>query len=555
MIVPVYTSTGWGGAAVLLDEVLPLYGGYAFCPWNVTPSSPVHAPTKEYIFRDFHRSGVRYDVFDPPYDPSAYPFAGCEIGGGMQAWYVYRSVVPPQAAEAMAVVKLAGGCSLLGYYMFHGGSNPVGAGGFLNEHVVPKISYDFQAPLGEFGQVRESYRHLRRLHLFCHDFAAELVRAGTALPEGAASVTPEDVDTVRLAARARGDSGFLFFNNYQDHAATKDHADIAVELSLPGGLLRVPREGGFTVKSGVCAILPFNLDLGGIRLQYATTQPIATLTVGDTLHCFFFAHDGIAAEYAVRQSGISAVETGDCGRGEEDDILLMRPRPGIQGWFSLCGTDGARIMVHTLTEEQSLHLARLPVWGGQRIILSNADIFESDGALTVRPRGQDTATVEIRVLPAPESDLFAGGLPMEPSRDGVFSLYRLAVPAKRIEVAVRKESPSLAEVSVPAGAFEGVRDVILSIDYDGDVGHAFIDGRLIADNFCNGTPWEIGLGNLRPRVEHKQICIRITPRREGTLVVQESGMALQQTLKGREVAEIRSVTATPVREARVVARG
>jgi hypothetical protein len=34
-------------------------------------------------------------------------------------------------------------------------------------------------------------------------------------------------------------------------------------------------------------------------------------------------------------------------------------------------------------------------------------------------------------------------------------------------------------------------------------------------------------------------------------VVRESGMALQQTLKSREIAEIRSVTARAVREARV----
>jgi hypothetical protein len=556
MQVPVYTSTGWGGAAVLRDEVLPLYGGYAFCPWNVTPSSPVHAPTKEYIFRDFHRSGVRYDVFDPPYDPAAYPFAGCEIGGGMQAWYLYRSVVPAQAAEAVAVVKLAGGCSLLGYYMFHGGSNPVGAaGGFLNEHVVPRISYDFQAPLGEFGQVRESYRRLRRLHLFCHDFAAELVRAGTALPDGAASIDPADVDTLRFAARASGDTGFLFFNNYRDHAETRNHEEVAVELSLPGGPLRIPRKGGFTVKSGHCAVLPFNLDLGGIRLRSATAQPIATLRAGDTLHCFFFAHDGITAEYCLGNDGIAAVETGDCSRTEEDDLLLMRPRPGTAGWFSLQNAGGVRVVVHTLTEEQSLGFARLDVWGGQRIVLTDADVFESDGTLVVRPREQSAEQVDIRILPPPEAPLFSDGVRLESSQDGMFSLYRVGVPVRHIELALRRESPSIVEIRLPPGAFDGLRDVILSIEYDGDVGSAFIEGRLIADNFANGMPWEIGLERLRPDVEEKPICLRISPRREGTLVMRESGMALQQTLQGREIAEARSVTANGVREARVSARG
>ncbi len=127
--VPIYTSTGWGGAPVLEGEVLPLYGGYSLCPWNVTESTPVHSPTREYVFRDFHGEGQRYDVFDPPYDPAAYPFACCEIGGGMQPWYRYRAVAPAESIEAMAVVKLAGGIQLLGYYMFHGGYQSSGRAG------------------------------------------------------------------------------------------------------------------------------------------------------------------------------------------------------------------------------------------------------------------------------------------------------------------------------------------------------------------------------------------------------------------------------------------
>ncbi len=47
LIAPFYTSTGWGGAPVLEGEILPLYGGYAFCPWNVDAQRPVPAPTSE----------------------------------------------------------------------------------------------------------------------------------------------------------------------------------------------------------------------------------------------------------------------------------------------------------------------------------------------------------------------------------------------------------------------------------------------------------------------------------------------------------------------------
>jgi beta-galactosidase len=68
MIAPFYTSTGWGGAPILEKEILPLYGGYAFRPWNIGASTPVHSPTSEYIFRSFRGGTVRDEIFDPPYE-------------------------------------------------------------------------------------------------------------------------------------------------------------------------------------------------------------------------------------------------------------------------------------------------------------------------------------------------------------------------------------------------------------------------------------------------------------------------------------------------------
>jgi hypothetical protein len=117
----------------------------------------------------------------------------------------------------------------------------------------------------------------------------------------------------------------------------------------------------------------------------------------------------------------------------------------------------------------------------------------------------------------------------------------------QIEIEVTRSGPGDAEVRIPAGAFDGVHEILLSIEYEGDIGNAFIDGRLVADDFSNGEPWEIGLRRFRPRIEENGLYVHVTPRREGTLVVHESGMAAQQELKGRHVAEIRSVTAIAAR--------
>ncbi len=53
-------------------------------------------------------------------------------------WYDYRFVLPKRSVDAMANIKLGSGCDFLGYYMFHGGTNPKGAAGFLNEGQTPK---------------------------------------------------------------------------------------------------------------------------------------------------------------------------------------------------------------------------------------------------------------------------------------------------------------------------------------------------------------------------------------------------------------------------------
>jgi hypothetical protein len=561
--VPIYTSTGWGGAPVLEGEVLPLYGGYSICPWNITESTPVHSPTREYVFRDFHGEGRRYDVFDPPYDPAAYPFACCEIGGGVQSWYRYRAVAPAESIEAMAVVKLAGGCSLLGYYMFHGGSNPVGARGFLNEHVVPRLSYDFQAPLGEFGQVRESYRRLRRLHLFCRDFADQLLPMSTVLPQGASAIDAKDTDTLRFAARASGDRGFLFFNNYQDHVQTRAHEDAAVELLLTNSRMRIPGSGGFTLKSGVSAIMPFNLDACGVRLEYATCQPIARIETAPPYtvdsrpapetHFFFFAHEGIPSEYRFDLNGIQAVDSGESGRVQEGESLILRPGAGLESAFSITTLSGARVIVHTLTEKQSLGFSRLRLWGRERAIITQADAHESDGALKLSYRGSPAAPIEILVFPRVDTPLFTDGAPLRAAAEGYFSRYSIAVQTRHVEIEVTRSGPGNAEVRVPAGSFEGEKEILLSIEYEGDVGNAFIDGRLIADDFSNGEPWEIGLRRFRPPIEESGLYIHVTPRREGTLVVHESGMAAQQELRGKQVAEIRSITAIAEREVIVTA--
>jgi len=73
--------------------------------------------------------------------------------------------------------------------------------------------------------------------------------------------------------------------------------------------------------------------------------------------------------------------------------------------------------------------------------------------------------------------------------------------------------------------FDGYKEVLLQLDYVGDIGHAFIDGVMISDNFYNGATWDIGLAHHKEALKNHPLCIYITPLKEGVNVNVESVMA------------------------------
>jgi hypothetical protein len=276
---PFYTRTGWPelSTPVRFGEMLPLYGDYADGFWDRTLGETDGNYYKAFNFKAFRSStAIATEQFGDQMAADAkgdenYPYLTCELGGGMATAYHRRPFVYPEDAYSMALVKLGSGSNLLGYYMYHGGTNPEGLT-TLNENQrttatnyndMPVLTYDFQAPLGEFGQTYPQYYMLRPLHLFMQDWGEQLAPMEPSFP------APQDLkkgdDTqLRWAYRSQGNSGFIFINNYerlQNLSAKKN-----VQLSVCGVVL--PR---LTIPAGTMAVFPVNID--GIR--YATAQLVA----------------------------------------------------------------------------------------------------------------------------------------------------------------------------------------------------------------------------------------------------------------------------------------
>ncbi len=543
---PFYTSTGWGGAPVLEDEVLPLYGGYAYTPWTVNEENPNQKPTEEYVFRDFHNNNVEMEYFDPPYPREQYPFACCEMGGGMQTWYLARFIVEPESVAAMTMMKVAGGCNFIGYYMFHGGTNPIGEHGYMNESTTPKLSYDFQAPLGEFGQVRRSDDLLRPLHYFFRSFGAHLAPMAAVLPAGAADIRPEDTEKLRYAVRVKDGSGYVFVNNYQDHVEMKPHQDVRFEIDLGTEKLQFPRTG-LTIDKNVSTMLPFHFPLAdGALLKYATAMPVTSITDNGRMTYFFVLARGIAGELALAGESIAEVESTNGLVEQSGSIIYVTAAADRETIVHIGLKDGSEIQLCVLTAEQSEHIWEEEYQGQRRLFLSDVPVLIDGDQLKLM--FDERSTAQVQVFPALEKRWSGSTTVHEAAHNGLFEQYQITSPAPALSVQVDPITSRKVQVKLDESMWDQVDDVLLQIDYEGNVGFAFANGALFHDHFYNGTPWEIGLARFREQLAGSEVILQVTPLHKGKVVISaDAAFALQKTFTGDSIAQIHGVRAIPIR--------
>ena len=274
---PFYTRTGWPelSTPVPFGEMLPLYGDYADGFWERSIEETAGNYYKAFNFTASQVSGAigseQLDYSKKATTNRQYPYFTCELGGGMMPAYHRRPYVYPEDAYSMAVVKLGSGSNMLGYYMYHGGTNPDGLT-YLNEtqrtvatnyNDMPVKTYDFQAPLGEFGQKNPHYYMLRKLHLYMQAWGDVLAPMESSFP-CMQDIKKGDDSHLRWSIRSKDGSGFIFINNYE--RLQNLSAKHGVQLEACG--IKLPK---ITIPAGSICIFPVNID----GIKYATAQLIA----------------------------------------------------------------------------------------------------------------------------------------------------------------------------------------------------------------------------------------------------------------------------------------
>lgn len=524
---PLYTVTGWDNAVYPENAALPVFGSYVDEPWST--STGQLPPKTSYSFLYGTRTewglgavGGISDKADADRDLQTTPFLGAEYGAGVPTMYRRRPVIQPEDITAMVIAKLGSGINLLGYYMFQGGRNPAGlpsreentAIGGYND--LPKIGYDFQAPLGQYGQAHRVLKCLTPIHAFLAAFGDRLAETATHAPDSLPT-TSDDLSTLRWSVRSDGNRGYLFVNNHVRQYRPAPHKDVTFSVTLANTSLTLPP---VQISTGDHFIWPLNFDLSGIDLRYITAQPLTKLADQKGDIYVFLAHDDAAVRLAfpakdnVRLADEDAITSNDIERIFEID-------PGYDQHSVT--TDSQTVRVIVLPHGEGERATVLPLHGEDHLILTTAHAFSGkQGEIILRQT--DNSEFSLRIFP----DLPLANRQLQRTGEtGTFAKYvascqkiTLPVQADLLQEAQAAPKPDLTGpdgsvlqpkpeafgaaarwcIHIPKDLAE-VANTYLRIDYVGDIARLFVGDEMIDDHFFNGQTWEVGLSRFGDKLD------------------------------------------------------
>lgn len=581
--VPLYTVTGWPTLDIPLQEVVPVSGAYPDGFWQ-NNHSPL-PPSGVYVFNPERAIGEMGNVGGTPAEGGInrehYPFFLAEAGGGMHISYHRRPAVGTDDLAATTLVQIGSGANLYGYYMYHGGTNPVGRYGYLNEtqgtgypNDVGLLGYDFHAPLGQYGQQRPSWGRLRTLHSFVAAFGADLAPMEPVLADGA-TVDATNRTQLRIAARGAGDSAFLFINNHVRHYPMPDFANVQIEVETAQGKLSLPPSA---FPSGSYCIWPIGQRLGAAYMHYATVQPLTRWSVDGHTTWVGFSHAHQTAKISFDARSVREIRGTD-KLSNEGEALVLTLAPGETP--QILKIQDASSQWHTLivlTQSAADQACRMHFGGKDRLVLSSHGLHQEDDTLVVSAPGSEEAW--LKVFPADDLSAPARNADFAhwtfPASDKANALRFTVLSEQRAAPAVQMgpaDSPHAAwrggpvplmpgddafaeatrvAIEVPGALQTDAGRVEIEVDYLGDMARLYADGKLVDDRLFDGETWTIGIDRFASEARWPAFELRILAAPK-TLPVFLEEAARKQLAEASNRGEVRAIRARTWKQYRVPA--
>jgi beta-galactosidase len=576
---PLYTVTGWDNTVFPHHQVTPVFGGYADEPWGL--STEKLPPSEVYAFRFDSRvrgnlgaETVNTSPGDADADIPHTPFLGAEFGGGVPTMYRRRPIMQPDDTAAMLPVQLGSGVNLYGYYMFHGGQNSPDHGS-LEENTsigayndLPMIDYDFQAPLGAYGQQHAVMNKLRPFHYFLQSFGADLAPMTAHRPD-VVSKGSGDLATPRFSVRSLGDSAFLFVDNHVRQYEMAQQKGVQFAVRLPGGTVTFPSRP-IDIPSGAYFIWPINMDLPGMRLVYATAQPVTRLQDGNIPVYVFHATDGIPVELAFDGTAVESVLPAS-GTVFHDttspQFSLSGIRPGADATVDIKTSSGTRVRLLVLTQSEAEHLSLAELDGKLHLVKTDAQVVAGKDGLELLSIGDPD--FKFAVYPALPHAPWADVAVASSGQDGVFQTFEARAPARTVSVTLTKIRDALPvpplvlgppantahepmpetfaksaawTIAIARSGLTPQDNAFLRIDARGDVARLFAGTQMLDDHFLDGGVWEIGLKHFATQIA-SPLTLTILPLRADAPIYLDGGTA--KMVEGRQTASVSDVSVVP----------
>lgn len=523
--VPIIDISHWPGKEEAISNLVDTGGGYPAACFGCDGDIP---PINQEKWKNRRR-----------------PFVSIETGSSMFVRFYdlppYRNtssyqgpVIDPAMIEALCLAHLAEGASGINLYMVTDGQHgDCPAGGTNGERMLPERDVNFQSPITVTGDLRESYRWMKRLGWMLRSFSQELLisepnpnwaavrSCGKAHPgadntgdlfdnyhneDFGAANDPRRFHTLESASRCtRGlnlsESNFLILRNTSRRYARWSR-DIRVETCSRGIPCETSREyparTQFDIPPNQNRILPFYIRIQPRTfLEYSTAELLDRRPFGAGTQLTLYAESNATFETAIVAERRCPVRVrGEClPLWENPNTLTLAGRAGIDFQITRLDLERPVRIVH-LSRDRAGDVWDISSPFGSLLASCTAPILDSsDSSIRIELR---SPTFSFWLL-SPEKPTISG---IHGNFDSEFGLFEGVGtiedwPTPTLSWRRRREGALLIwETDVSPHLLEGVRDLILVARYQGACGRAFLGERLISDHYFGSfLSWEIGLRN------------------------------------------------------------
>ena len=536
--VPFYTLTAWGPekqrSFLKMDgNFIFSFGGYMYLG-RPTPGSNSLLTTLQ--------PDERILKFQDPY-----PLSFIELGAAGTPHRVgYAVVPPPESAESTAMSRLGTHKSLsCGWYTFHGGTNPHLPGwGPTAKQDGFGLSYDFNAPLSEYGYERPAYYLLRRFHQTLLNFGDRFCYGEIIYQDP--PVKPDDDQSRASVRMGSKDGGMLFISHYGNQVPLSP-CDISYELKTASGAVRIPAEGKMSLKNGDFALLPFNWDLGrGVKLISSTAMPSGKIEDQGTLAMICSSLGDQSATFAFELPDKATLTTNGSHR-KTGNQTIVSIKPAMDALIRI-KADGGEIICAVLPREKILHSVENAFNGRKTYLISNQDL-----AIT---KAEDNATDVVRLTGKGENNFELYSYPpvkwlgVEATETvGLFAKANVSVPQRELAATIEAFNDKKWLIKIPATSFEGLNDIFAHVAFQGLICRIFNQntGRLEGDQlWAEDLDWNVGLKRFRDCLADEGLLFYANPADAKTKKqISSDGMTLEESRSSEQESKIEAIRLVP----------